>query len=115
MRIRQNYRFIHVIEGIDLQDITGLTLGDVTVFRYTTEHLETLLRYCEERNEKDFFDVTIFSGGIEWGFSYLLKKVAPVEVRAYRGALPAELMLGVETSPQTRISYTISVYPRDGA
>jgi hypothetical protein len=59
LRIRKTYRFIHVIEGIDLQDTTRLTLGDVTVFSYTEEHLGTLLRYCQERNERDFFDVTV--------------------------------------------------------
>jgi hypothetical protein len=59
LNTRASFEFYRVVEGIKLEDVDSLIMGDVEFFNYSEAREKELQKYREGNNENGFFDQTI--------------------------------------------------------
>jgi hypothetical protein len=56
---RHHYQYLFVLEGLELEGIQSLRMGDVEVFAYSDAYEKELQKYREKNNENNLFDENI--------------------------------------------------------
>jgi hypothetical protein len=59
LNARASFEFYRVVEGIKLEDVDSLIMGDVEYFNYSEAREKELQKYRKGNNENGFFDQTI--------------------------------------------------------